>query len=571
MGCMPKPFKHPKTGTYYYRRGVPLDLRPLIGKREWKVSLQTKDFAEARVRHSAEAAKCEELFAAARDQLAGRPRLLASDAPKLADRWARAVLAEWEADPEAVTGFLAHVGEEAGLPQGPYVPADYVLDEDNPRLRAQVLADFIGPVLQENNLPIPDPADPARAALEDAFFVRWRDLCRMAFNRHIGDWRSELPLPAAEKPLAKDSTEPRKETSKLPRLSEAFEAWAKDKRLDKDSDKTIAEFRSVIARFTDLFGDKPLDQINRPLCFEFADALGKMPTKGEGIRGLSARDAITKAAAEGLPTAGLATVKKQLRALSAVLGFAMRRFEGMTEEPVAASGLIQRLTKSINKAQVRDDDEKDYSREELKAIFSSPLYTSGWQPPVSDFGQALYWLPLLMIYTGARREELAQMDVADVQQDAATGVWFLFIRPGEDKSIKTLSSRRKVPLHDDLLALGFIDYVQSLSVHGRLFPKLERHPSNGYGHAVGKAWAKYLREVAKIDSQASPSHGFRHTFKTLCREAGIPKEVGDWLTGHASRNVGDTYGTNPLSRMADELKKFPSIAKAAGVLKDTSS
>ena len=171
-----------------------------------------------------------------------------------------------------------------------------------------------------------------------------------------------------------------------------------------------------------------------------------------------------------------------------------------------------------------------------------------------------------MIYTGARREELAQLLVADVRQDDDSGIWYLSIAPGEGKTVKTLSSRRKVPLHADLLALGFIDYRNSLTASGRLFPKLEEHPDNGYGHAVGKAWAKYLKEVVKLDSQASPSHGFRHTFKTLCREVGIETAVSDWITGHAAPNVGATYGSNPLCRMASELEKFPSIARTAGLL-----
>ncbi len=89
---------------------------------------------------------------------------------------------------------------------------------------------------------------------------------------------------------------------------------------------------------------------------------------------------------------------------------------------------------------------------------------------------------------------------------------------------------------------------------------------NGYGHAIGKAWAKYLKQVVKLDSQASPSHGFRHTFKTLCREAGIETAVSDWISGHAATNVGATYGINPLQRMANELKKFPSIATDAELL-----
>lgn len=132
--------------------------------------------------------------------------------------------------------------------------------------------------------------------------------------------------------------------------------------------------------------------------------------------------------------------------------------------------------------------------------------------------------------------------------------------------MKTQSSRRKIPLHQDLLALGLLEYKDSLPQQGRLFPKLEKHRQDGYGHAFGKIWSKYLRDVVKLDSQASPSHGFRHTFKTLCREVGIETAVSDWITGHAAQNVGATYGSNPLSRMASELEKFPSIAKDVGLL-----
>ncbi|MGC9129149.1 MAG: hypothetical protein ACP5GA_10540, partial [Acidithiobacillus sp.] len=37
-------------------------------------------------------------------------------------------------------------------------------------------------------------------------------------------------------------------------------------------------------------------------------------------------------------------------------------------------------------------------------------------------------------------------------------------------------------------------------------------------------------------------HSFRHTFKDLCRNSGIPRDVHHQLTGHASESVGDRYG-----------------------------
>ena len=59
----PCPFKHPTTGVYYYRRGVPEGLRSLVGKREEKISLGTKDLAEAKRLHAIRAAEVEARWA----------------------------------------------------------------------------------------------------------------------------------------------------------------------------------------------------------------------------------------------------------------------------------------------------------------------------------------------------------------------------------------------------------------------------------------------------------------------------------------------------------------------------
>ncbi|MCG6323950.1 integrase, partial [Vibrio alginolyticus] len=102
MSVMATPWKHPKTGVFYFRRQVPKDIRQIIKKHEWKVSLKTKDLSVARPRFAAELARCEEIFAVSREQLAGRPKVLASDSPKLADRWASSVMTEWESNPDTI-------------------------------------------------------------------------------------------------------------------------------------------------------------------------------------------------------------------------------------------------------------------------------------------------------------------------------------------------------------------------------------------------------------------------------------------------------------------------------------
>jgi len=50
--AMAHPWQHPKTGIYWLRKRVPDDLRPLLGKREERRSLGTRDCAEVKRLHA---------------------------------------------------------------------------------------------------------------------------------------------------------------------------------------------------------------------------------------------------------------------------------------------------------------------------------------------------------------------------------------------------------------------------------------------------------------------------------------------------------------------------------------
>jgi hypothetical protein len=56
---MSRPWPHPKTGVFWFRKRVPKDMLALVGKREEKASLGTKDVAEAKRRHAAHAVLVE--------------------------------------------------------------------------------------------------------------------------------------------------------------------------------------------------------------------------------------------------------------------------------------------------------------------------------------------------------------------------------------------------------------------------------------------------------------------------------------------------------------------------------
>ncbi|PKM24428.1 MAG: hypothetical protein CVV09_16025 [Gammaproteobacteria bacterium HGW-Gammaproteobacteria-13] len=412
MTVMAQPWKHPVSGVFYFRREVPEDIRGLIGKREWKLSLKTKELVQARPRFAHESAKCEQVFLNAREQQAGRLVLQHSDVHKLADRWSAEVIAEWEVDAEAPKDFLVFQGDEV-------LTATDMVDVEDSDSCFKAVEVYIRSALAKAMLPLPDRADPVWERLAQEFYRAWRDLCRVALSRHKGNWRDMPVLEAASQRLAHEN-KAASLASNVPRLSQVFSNWSEDKLLNdgdtRSARKTISEFGSAVTRFIELHRDLPVDQVNRIVCRDFRANLFKIPTKGQGIRGMTALALIEKAAAEGLPTAELATVNKQLRAVSAVLGFTLQVLGVIHENPIVASGLIQRSKKAERKQGASDDD-KGYTLPELRQMFASPLFRGEWKPTKADLGQALYWMPLILAYTGARREELAQLLVADVKQE----------------------------------------------------------------------------------------------------------------------------------------------------------
>lgn len=560
---MAQPFKHPDSGIYYLRRRVPEALRPKFGE-FFKRSLRTRDPGEAKRLHALEWANSEAAFALARAQLKGEGELTPRDALVLAGRWYQQELAAIEKSGlfEKWLGEGASVTVEQGdwyQDHSPVVTLREALDGDESAAQEDVHI-YVLRTLREANLPVP-PRDSAQyAALHAAFLDHYFKLSEAALARYSGDWRSTADT--LDAPLSVERT--RTANAEKRKLMEVFEEYARERMLTHGEARgvksTLIEYRALMREFTELVGDPPVREITREVVRRYRDEVARLPVKGEGIRKLSAMEKIAKADAEALPRVSPGTIRNKLAALSTVLAYAVR-MEYLRENPVVAGQFLRQAAKAVSTGRAAARGRKHYEKNELEAIFTSAIFNgSGWRPPRATFGEAWYWLPLLMYYTGARLEELAQLNVGDVCSE--TGCHFLSILNSEEEAdgsrgVKTASSRRDIPLHPDLIALGFLTYVAGLPA-GQVFPGLTPDPKGYFGTNFGRRWAEYLRTVAGVDSPANPSHGFRHTFKTLCREADIPEDVHDAITGHAGGNsVARGYGVMTLTRMAREIAQLP--------------
>lgn len=321
---------------------------------------------------------------------------------------------------------------------------------------------------------------------------------------------------------------------------------------EKTVRRTLSDYASIVRRFNEFIKSRPVSSVTKRDVVEFRDLLLQLPSRAkQSIAMMPLKQQARAAKEQGLKTLSASTVRKQLMALSGFFEVALE-YELVDKNPVR--GVSKRLTQETSD---RSGEDKQYSNEELRNVFALPLFTEGFRPRSGVYGEAVYWLPLLAYYTGARAEELAQLYVRDVKKEQ--GIHYLhIIDDAPDKTVKNKSSVRKIPLHEHLIDLGFVEYVKSQSSDGRLFPKLKAS-SERYAGKVSLWLGKYFRENAGLREDVKAMHGLRHTWSTLARNAGIPKDVRSAITGHSSGDVSDTYGEYSLELLYEAVNKIPRI------------
>lgn len=199
---------------------------------------------------------------------------------------------------------------------------------------------------------------------------------------------------------------------------------------------------------------------------------------------------------------------------------------------------------------------EEWEIEELNKLFGSPVYADGKRPKAGK-GEAAYWLPVLALYHGFRAGELAQLDRTDVMKKS--GIWCLSIADSAEdepdaKSVKTDNSTRVVPIHSAVIALGFIDYVQTIR-GGKLWPKMKPDSIGRWAGNWSKWFGRYRKDLG-LGERWTDFHSLRHGWKSAARGAGIPEDIHDEITGHENGSVGRGYGKVPVTRLKIELEKI---------------
>ncbi len=200
---------------------------------------------------------------------------------------------------------------------------------------------------------------------------------------------------------------------------------------------------------------------------------------------------------------------------------------------------------------------RPFSKAELELLFTQPLFTGcasvkrRLQPGKLIIRDDYFWLPVLGFYTGARMGEIVQLHMRDVHLDGPTPHIEITdansggVGSGNAKHVKSAAGIRMVPLHPDVLELGFSDFLKSRSKHRkpteRLFHRVA-FGSDGQASTVFSKWFARFLDKAGLCDPTLVYHSFRHAAEDAFRDALQPQYLIDRIIGHSDGSTSGGYG-----------------------------
>ncbi|MDP3272102.1 tyrosine-type recombinase/integrase [Limnobacter sp.] len=168
------------------------------------------------------------------------------------------------------------------------------------------------------------------------------------------------------------------------------------------------------------------------------------------------------------------------------------------------------------------------------------------------------WGQWLCAFTGARVSEMMQLRKCDVRKEG--DIHYVRITP--DAGTVKARAFRDVPLHSQLIELGFLEFV-ARAQHDALFISPTADPEKRPAEVSSGRLSTWLRETGLAPAGVAPNHGWRHRFKTQSIDLDFNPRVVDAIQGHTGRTASDGYGEVSLKAKKAAIDRLPHYILAA--------
>ncbi len=304
----------------------------------------------------------------------------------------------------------------------------------------------------------------------------------------------------------------------------------------KLTEQTRGQYEAAYRLFDRWAKQPTLDTVDRRKASDFLDAIASLNPRwgrGPGVKKLSFAEIADRF---GGHTPGLSakTINRYAMALKMVWDFAEDRdgYEGKNPW----TGQMRPTSKRRGNSET---DKRGFTPAELKSLLAHKPKVA---PAEHDTETALPWLTLISAYSGMRLNEICEIDVEDVKETG--GILFFDLTKA-----KTEAGVRVVPIHSEIIAAGFRNYVANNKA-GPLWPGLKPGgPDKKKSWYVSKRFTEYRRtlKLSDIDKTTGRDrldfHSLRRSAITALKNAHIPEHDAAEVVGHEHPRV--TFGVYP--------------------------
>lgn len=582
--------------AYSARMRVPLDLVKVIGKKEMVRALGTSNLAEAKSRLYPVTAGWQREF----DDLRARRMLTQDDqAHAVWDHYSGATDRD-----EVARGQVPAADEVASLRRGVIdavrrgevdtsdpeavmmASLDFMAARDAPKIAADhraaklaalrlhltkgetaLIADDVDDYLSRNRLLV-ERGSPGWINLARSMMRAEIEALQRGQERDRGDYTGQ---PAD--PIVRPASAPPRVTHEVAppgkNISEALAAF-KAENPNNVSEGRMDEACRDVGVFIGMDGigaGFPIAKIGKEHVRDWKVLLMKYPLRATNVTGfktLNINEAVAKNATHNRAILSDRTVNRYLSSLSAFLSWASQNVYIATNPCLGMSLRKEKRSKTLT-----------FSTDQMNTLFKSPLFAGAqsateWRlisrPGNVQIRDARFWVPLVMLYSGARPGEIAQLAISDVRQEH--GHWIMHITDegeatAEGKSVKTGGSKRVVPIHPELVRLGFLKHhaARVTAKDGsQLFPDATRNKRGQMMADFSREFGKYITRIGLKSGRGLSLYSFRHGAIDAFRRAGYLDEQFKFLIGHGKGTMTGRYGTLPQGMLDHRVELMNSIS-----------
>lgn len=545
---------------YIFRRRVPSDLQPVLGK-EIKKALKTSDRKTAGRLASIETVNTDELFARKRREVQpvapppeSRRGVGYAEAILLVSQWYRQLEEdsdEWLEEnlailqnPEELQNALIerHMDEHYFSGGGDFGPGQCYRREIGVQKVKEILTErggeFAGTETELNRL---------AGVIRRGLWENARNDLKRLNREPVGDLcflhgqsdKEQIWTP----PLTSQIPQPRV-TEYPATVGQILDEFMEEQQLKGRADATLRTYLVPVRFLRETLGEKTLlASVNRDRMKEIWNLIRSLPANAKKFYpNMSLLKTIEAAKKDGKSPIEDKTAENYFRNIQAIFNFAVK-IRKIPFSPID-DGLFRTGKRSIRKPRAL------FRVLELEKLFRSLHHEERQSNP------GRFWVPLLALFQGTRLNETCQLYSEDLLEK--DGVWCIRIdetrKDGSacEKKLKTSTSRRIIPLHPKLLEIGFLDFVRSrqcASDSPRLFPDLKQAKTRYYSDPFQKWFGRYLERIFDEKPKAT-FHSFRHMWKDALTEAQVSDVLAKHLGGWSNdRSAASHYGHGPSPKV----------------------